>query len=319
MARSFTRAFNSQTKFSFLIKMTQNNSSFEQTFSDLTKVFRIFGLQYFTLSTYADNKKFSHHGPQISNRYKIILLLINLSLAANAGAMFLIQEEVFDLKIGTDYAFFVLLILAVWHSYFKTAEFKQIFVHCEKIYNLFRMKLQFDVNCVEKAASIRKIFIRFLIFFAIYFSTYSIFVLVTEPRQFLAAMLLDCLQNILVNLFIMRFMLLVLMVYINIESMTSFLGQIDSDSKVSNLFINKSIGVKNLTTRTIMENVKAFLTLKEIHREILKISFLVNSINGPSAFALCMLSVVQNATAGYEIYAVIEGESPIVSLASEFA
>lgn len=300
--------------------MAHNNRSFENPFSDLTKVFRIFGLQYFTLSTFADNKKFSHHGSQISSRYKIILIGITLALIANAGAMVLVQDEiVLDLQSGTYYGFFVLLILAIWHSYYKTAELKQIFVHCENVYNLFRLNLQFDVDCVEKAARIRRIFVRFTIIFCVYFFVYLTFVLVTEPKQLLEAILLDFLQNVLVNLFIARFMLLVLLVFINVESMTEFLDQMENDSKVSNLFIAKSIGVRNLTTRTMKENLKAFLTLKQIHREILKISVLVNGINGPSGFSLCALSVIQNASAGYEIYAVFEGKYPVASLASEFA
>lgn len=299
--------------------MVQQNSSFENPFSDLTKVFRIFGLQYFTLSTFAVNKKFSHHGSQISWRYKIVLLVLTLALITNAGATVLVQDElVFDLRAVTDYGFFVLLILAIWHSYFKTAELKKIFLHCEKVYILFKINLQFNVNCVDKAVKIRRILIRYGIVFGVYFFVFSTFVLVTEPKQFIKAILLDFLTNILCNMFVARFMLLVLLVFINIESMKEFLEHMDSDSKVSNLFINKSIGVRNLTARTMKENLEAFLTLKQIHREILKISVLVNEINGPSGFALLILSVVQNASAGYEIYAVVEGTSPIVSLACEF-
>lgn len=39
-------------------------------------------------------------------------------------------------------------------------------------------------------------------------------------------------------------MLLVLVVFINIESMKELIDQMNSGSKVSNLFINNSIGVK---------------------------------------------------------------------------
>lgn len=298
--------------------MMVKNELFEKSFSNLTRVFRIFGLQYFTLHSSPDNKPYNHHSSKISTKSKLTLIAViafaitnsSLSLFFHDGGSFLTVELIMN------FGFTMLVILAYIHSYFMTSEMKKIFNLYEEICKLLKQSLIFDSDCISNAATIKNILTKAAAtFFAANFMN-CVFAYLFDSSNFYKILVLTFFSNIVINVIILRFILFIMLVGSSLQSMKSFLVKIQKISMMTNVFDFEILPVKHVGPSITNEQFK---TLKKIYLLTWEMCELANKISGPSSLTMLILCILENADAGFKIYKVIAEDLPYGSLGCKSA
>lgn len=293
--------------------MIAKNEQFEKSFSDLTRVFRIFGLQYFTLHSSAENKQFNHHNSKISTKAKLTLIGViaaafvntSLNLFFHDGGSFLTVE--FSMSLG----FTILLVLAFIHSYALTAEMKKIFVLYEEVFKMLKRNLIFDSDCISNASTIKIILIKAAVTFLAANFMNCVFAYLFDNNNFYKIFVLTFFSNIVVNVIILRFILFIMLVSTSLESMKSFLAKVQKVSMMTNVFDFETLPVKPVVPLITNEQ---FRWLKKIYLSIWEMCVLANKISGPSSLTMLILCILENADAGFKIYKVIAENLPYGNL-----
>ena len=287
-----------------------NNKSFEKSLSDATFIFRVFGLQYFVISS--KNEPCSYKGNNISRKFKlyfVVLLIIILTLTGFLIWGFLLEDNqesesekykkaknVGQLSI---LSMMVFMMFSVIHAYITTSDVKTILKHCAEIINIFESSMTFDsgFDCFGKA--FKKFCFKFVTLFMACNLLLFIFTYIYEPERLIAVIFFEILPYCFIEVTVLRFIFSVMLVnHIN-QSINKFFQQ-----KILANSLRKSFAFIETN------ELEKMISVKKVYGLTWKMTRLINKNSGPSMSVFFLLVVIGNSFAGYMMFLGTKGEVP---------
>lgn len=302
--------------------MLNTREIFAKSLSQATLIFRIFGLQYFTLTDSSKRKDFCHQGNHIPAKFKINFLFILAFISLQAAYLIYKFElmkstEIKDINVRSvvvvqqyvHVSIMIFLVISLVHSYLVTPKTKLVFRHCEEIANIFEKSLAFHSDYDAFRRKFRKIYLTRLLVFTIASLVLILFLAVYRTELIVFVIFFELVPYAVIEVNLMRFIFFITLVNHNIQRMKLFLEHL------------KGPRVINLTSMTFLKTSdfgQKIESLKDIYGLCWEMTRLINSISGPSIAVLLFLIVFGNTIAGYKIFLKTMDNIPTWDIGSVF-
>lgn len=310
-------------------KMSNTREIFANSLSQATLIFRIFGLQYFTLTSSSKRKDFCHQDNHIPAKLKInfffILAFISLQAAYLIYKFELMKStEINDVNVRsvvvvqqyTQVSIMVFLVISLVHSYLVTPKTKLVFRHCEEIANIFEKLLAFPSEYDEFRKEFKKIYLTRLFLFIIASLVFILFLAVYKMELIVFTIFFELLPYAVIEINLMRFVFFITLVNHNIQRMKLFVEHLKGQP--SALAHVRVINLKPMTFLKTSDFSQKIISLKDIYGLCWEMTGLINSISGPSIAVLFFLTVFGNTIAGYKIFLKTKDDIPTWDIGSIF-
>lgn len=295
------------------------NHSFVKTLSDATRVFRAFGLQFFTL-----NDNFNHRGKHVSRKFKIYFVSLLMVMLLHTGFLvwFMLNKKISCnenvrtamLAAYLSYVgFLILLKFSLIHSYITTPKAKSIFEISEKIENIFdcNSSMMFGFNYVVLKKKLNQLFAQFTILNFICGAIFLGFSYVFNSNELVFTIVFQCFPFCFVGAYMLRFLFFITLVNYNLFRMKNWFEFI---IQMRNVREKNSIRIVNDNKNTNIQDIKRITSMREIYGLILEMTKLINDISGPSISVWFANLIVGNTLAGYRIYLGLKHDVPLKEL-----
>ena len=272
---------------------------FQRAFTNVTIFFRVFGLQFFTLTNSKDNRKCNHHGNEISTRNKISFAITLFILVAALGlyiCYFFDESEIMVWKV-TDCVCMVIIIFAIIQSYTSTPKAKKVFLYSEQIVRIFEESLEWKSDSVKHAASFKSFFLKSAITLLILLFVFSSLIYFLDYSR-VKFIFVSTYLNIMILLIFLRFVLYISLVEVNLENIKKYF---ESISEYQN-FKKHVVHVAGFQYRSKKISIDCYSALKEIYGLCWEIATFANQINGFFVVVTLIYTVIYNSVSGYVLY-----------------
>lgn len=307
---------------------THATEKFEKSFSNATRYFRIFGLQYFSFDSTAENKDFNHHGSNISRKFKLAFVVLVAAIAVQTSYLIWnLKSEAetgnVDMERGLKFGRILMMFLieiSLIHSLKVTPNMKLVFRNLEKVMKIFNNNLNVDVDYTEFLTRFNKLRNKMIIFFIIC----SLSLLITifnfnSTSQVISASIFVILPYFYMKLFYLRFIFFTMLIKHNIEIMKKVVERLETLDRFGASFDAINFYVKPVKLRKSHEIYYTIITLKEIYGIIWKTTETVNELSGPSILIQFFINILVNISACFKIYLAAKGVIPFIKLGSKSA
>lgn len=268
----------------------------DDSLSSTTRVFQIFGLQFFTLDNSTENRKFNHRGESISTKFKFLFCCQIALLLLLLGAFVSLSECDGELKVDKIIKIggCVIVGLSIIQSFITTSKVKSIFRLHEDVGELFRRRLSLDDESSALSKNFSKLLCTFNVVqvFIITTALGSSFLFHGSSALYVAAFK-SCIRYIAgVNL--LRVVFYTRLVGDNISLMRKAIAKFHGNAKL------EKVPRENLTFK--------FTSLKEIYGKVWEMTDLINDVSGPVLVYMIVYVVVGSAVNGMKAYSIIKSD-----------
>jgi hypothetical protein len=311
--------------------MWNKTSNFRLELTKVSKIFRLFGLQYFTLT---DESKVNHRGSETSKKFKLNFCLV-LAVAFVSTAFKTVcyklkrQHQMSEslLNENTESGALVeeinklitvcLLFSSLTHAYCTTSTAKRIFKLCEDINDVFQNNLNLEVDYTRFSSHFKKV-----LFCSVgLLSTSTLMMAIVtylDDELNLLFLLLDFSSYFFMFINLLRLVFFVMLVNFNFQNVSRCLKQVENLNQSSS-FIGVGLRLKSFALLNEKDSTsKVFVSLKRIHKNLWDMTELINQVSGPSISILTILSILGNTLGGYRIFLYTKGEVNLVEACRKF-
>lgn len=294
-------------------------NNFREEISKATKLFRYFGLQYFALN---EDDEVNHRSNRITKAQKIFFafFLASVSLHSISFVIFFIifrmivttsiEDTSNDLKAQLFSIVFIVstILVSVIQAFVSTPKIKKIFALSEEIWNIFAIKMNYEVDLKSFRKSFTKMCLLTVSALAVFTTALGIFTFYLIPSRFV----LFCFAPftfflILVNL--LRFIFFTMLINVNIKSLNLVLEQLSNQQNLmerSNVR-RKLFGSNNHAAPLLPHSLsRAIRASREIYALVWEMTELVNQVSGTMIAILVIVAALENTLGGYKIFLFIK-------------
>lgn len=286
---------------------------FEELLTKSTRLFQVFGLQFFTLNNLRSSKDAA---PRFSLLFKISLL-VNI-LYHIATIVLIITFDLLDNNIKQGKAFqigsAVILIIFVVHSLLTTEKLKSIFILSYKAGQIFEKSLKVDNEIHEFCNKFQKVIMKFKVIIVVLWVTATVQIYLNKQPLFLLAAFIQQFAGFQITVSVIRFVFFVRLVDHNLVLMKLSVQRMTFDSRVQRELINRS-PFKRIVKFTKHNHLSS---LKQIYSVILEMADLINDVSGPILMYCLILTIFVSSVNGLKLYYITQSDLPVEAAIGKF-
>lgn len=287
--------------------MGVNREQLNKNISNATWIFRIFGLQYFTLRN--DKKENKVDKKQaIETKYKIIFV-INLVFVAILAAIlrtFEVWQSLIIFEKLSPFIFGCVLAFSMVHAIIKTPKARKIFEHCEEIVRIFEENQAFDCHYDEFGRAYKKVSFLLSSILSCLCVALTIFTYFYQYKRFLYVFFIKFIGHIIIVVNILRFIFLIMLIRHNVKLIKYSL---DNLNYTDNLVKMREAGIALIMPTKNFKNFEiqsSIVKIRKAYNHILEMTDLCNEISGPAICFIIILGILGNAVSGFKLFLVIK-------------
>lgn len=288
--------------------MGLNREQLNKNIANATWVFRIFGLQYFTLK---NDKKYSKidNKNAIEPKYKIIFVLnlTFLAILAAISSTFEIWQSLIIFEKLSHLVFACVLALSMVHAIIKTPKARKIFELCGEIVRVFEENQPFDCHYDDFGRAYKKVSILLSSVLSCLGIALTVFTYFYQYKRFLYVFFIKFIGHIVIVANLLRFIFLIMLIRHNVMLIKCSLDNLNYTEN-SFKFHENRIAALLLPTKNFkkFEIQSSIFKIRKVYNHISEMTDLCNEISGPAICFIITLAILGNAVSGYKLFLVFK-------------